>query len=51
MRRALEGGLTPVLHRGQPVRINGEILLQPKYSDAMLLRVLEVLKPEKWGRK
>jgi hypothetical protein len=51
MRRAMEGTLAPVLHRGKPIYVNGQMLLQPRYSDGILMRLLEVIRPERYGRK
>ncbi len=51
LRRAVEGVRRPVLHKGKPVYINGEILYQVEYSDRLLERLLEVHNPEKFGRR
>jgi hypothetical protein len=49
--RAVQGMRRPVLYRGRAVRINGKVLYESVYSDTLLIHLLEVLMPEKYGRR
>ena len=51
VRRAHEGVRKPVLYKGKPVRIHGEILYETEYSDQLLIRLLEAHNPERYRRR
>ena len=51
VRRAVHGMRKPVLYKGRPVRINGKILYQVEYSARLLIRLMEICDPERYGRR
>jgi hypothetical protein len=48
--RAVHGMRRPTLYKGRAVRINGRVLYESVYSNRLLIHLLEVLMPEKYGR-
>jgi len=50
VRRAVHGIRKPVLYKGKPVRVNGKILYQVEYSARLLIRLMEICDPQRYGR-
>lgn len=46
VRRAHTGVQRPVMYQGRPVKLNGRILYETKYSDMLLLALLRRFRPE-----
>jgi len=51
VRRAVHGVRRPVLYKGKQVYIGGEPLFETHHSDRLLIRLLEVYDPERFGRR
>jgi hypothetical protein len=46
IRRAKEGVKRPVMYQGEPVKLNGRILYEIKYSDGLLIALLKRFRPK-----
>jgi hypothetical protein len=51
VRRAVHGVHRPVLYKGKQVYLGGEPLFETHHSDRLLIRLLEVYDPERFGRR
>jgi hypothetical protein len=51
VRRAMEGIRRPVIYRGKQVFVEGQPLFETRYSDQLLIRLLEANNPERFGRR
>jgi PAS domain-containing protein len=51
VRRARDGVRKLVLHKGEPVRIEGKLLYEHEYSDRLIEKLLEAGDPDRFNRQ
>jgi hypothetical protein len=51
VRRAMDGVRKLVLYKGQPVRVEGQLLYEHKYSDHLMIKLLEAGDPDNFNRQ